>query len=92
MEFVRGSVSSVDPEQKVAQIFDLQTQQTRREQYDYLIAASGLRRVFPTVPQSLCRDEYLEEAKTHMESVQNAHDGVVIVGGGKYCQTMHGIY
>lgn len=82
MEFVRGSVTSVDPERKVAQILELQSQQTRHEQYDYLIAASGLRRVFPTVPQSLCREEYLNEAKSHRQSVQNAQEGVVIVGGG----------
>ena len=83
MEFVRGSVTSVDTEQKVAQILDLQSQETRREQYDYLIAASGLRRVFPTVPQSLCRDQYLRETRTHKENVQNAQEGVVIVGGGE---------
>lgn len=83
MEFVRGSVTSVDAERKVAQILDLQSQESRREQYDYLIAASGLRRVFPTVPQSLCRDEYLHETRTHKENVQNARDGIVIVGGGE---------
>ena len=83
MEFVRGSVTSVDAEQKVAEILDLQSQETRGEQYDYLIAASGLRRVFPTVPQSLCRDEYLHETKTHKDNVENAQEGVVIVGGGE---------
>lgn len=83
MEFVRGSVTSVDAEQKVAEILDLQSQKTRGEQYDYLIAASGLRRVFPTVPQSLCRDEYLHETKTHKDNVENAQEGVVIVGGGE---------
>lgn len=82
MEFVRGSVTSVDPERKVAQILELQSQQTRHEQYDYLIAASGLRRVFPTVPQSLCRDDFLNEAKLHRKNVQDAQEGVVIVGGG----------
>lgn len=82
MEFVRGSVTSVDPERKVAQILELQSQQTRHEQYDYLIAASGLRRVFPTVPQSLCRDDFLNEAKLHRKNVQDAQEGLVIVGGG----------
>ena len=82
MEFVRGSVTSVDPERKVAQILELQSQQTRHEQYDYLIAASGLRRVFPTVPQSLCRDDFLNEAKLHRKNVQDAQEGVVVIGGG----------
>lgn len=82
MEFVRGSVTSVDPERKVAQILELQSQQARYEQYDYLIAASGLRRVFPTVPQSLRREDFLSEAKSHRKSVLDAQEGVVIVGGG----------
>jgi len=82
MEFVRGSVTSVDPERKVARILELQSQQTRHEQYDYLIAASGLRRVFPTVPQSLRREDFLNEAKSHRKSVLDAQEGVVIVGGG----------
>jgi tRNA A37 N6-isopentenylltransferase MiaA len=30
----------------------------------------------------LRRDEFLKEAKEHMENVKNARDGVVIVGGG----------
>ena len=84
MEFVRGSVTSINPEQKVAQVLDLQSQETRHEQYDYLIAASGLRRVFPTVPQSLRREEFLDEARRHMECVQNAQDGIVIIGGGRF--------
>ena len=82
MEFVRGSVTSIDPERRVVQLLDLQSQETRHEQYDYLVAASGLRRMFPTVPQSLRRDEFLEEARRHMECVQNAQDGIVIIGGG----------
>lgn len=88
MEFVRGSVTSIIPELKSAQILDLQSQETRHEPYDYLVAASGLRRVFPTVPQSLKRDEFLKEAKMHMECVQNAQDGIVIIGGGKFPYVM----
>lgn len=84
MEFVRGSVTAINPELKNAQILDLQSQETRHEPYDYLVAASGLRRVFPTVPQSLKRDEFLEEAKMHKECVQNAQDGIVIIGGGRF--------
>ena len=82
MEFVRGSVTGINTEAKSAQILHLQTQETRHEPYDYLVAASGLRRVFPTVPQSLKREEFLKEVKMHKECVENAQDGIVIIGGG----------
>lgn len=83
LQFLQGSVNSVDPQQRVAKILDVKTNQTREEKYDYLIASSGLRRVFPTVPQSLNRDEYLMEAKKNMDKVQNAREGVVVIGGGR---------
>jgi NADH dehydrogenase FAD-containing subunit len=82
LTFIQGSVSSVDFAGKIAHIVDAETKVNRTEPYDYLIASSGLRRSFPTVPQSLRRDEFLKEAKEHMENVKNARDGVVIVGGG----------
>ncbi|KAJ5666587.1 hypothetical protein N7462_010996 [Penicillium macrosclerotiorum] len=81
-KFIQGSVSSVDCAAKVAHILDAETKLTRTESYDYLIVGTGLRRVFPTVPQSLHRDDFLTEAKQHMENVRKAHKGVVVVGGG----------
>jgi NADH dehydrogenase FAD-containing subunit len=82
LSFIQGSVSSLDFKAKVAHIIDAETKSSRSEPYDYLIAGSGLRRSFPTVPQSLRRDEFLKEAREHMSHVKNARDGVVIVGGG----------
>ncbi|KAJ5114263.1 FAD-dependent pyridine nucleotide-disulfide oxidoreductase [Penicillium alfredii] len=82
LKFIQGSVSSVDFGAKVAHILDTQSQSSRSKPYDYLIASSGLRRVFPTVPQSLRRNEFLEEANRHMKEVQTAQEGVVVVGGG----------
>lgn len=82
IKFIRGSVSKVDWAAKVAQILETETRNTRTEPYDYLVVGSGLRRVFPTVPQSLQRAEFLEEAKRHADEVRNAREGVVIVGGG----------
>ncbi|CAG8358813.1 unnamed protein product [Penicillium salamii] len=81
LSFIQGSVSRVDFKNKVAHIVDSE-KNDRAESYDYLIAGSGLRRSFPTVPQSLRRDEFLKEAEGHMAHVENAHDGVVVVGGG----------
>ena len=50
--------------------------------YDFLVAATGLRRVWPVVPQSLGRKQYLIEVEEHIHNVANARDGVVVVGGG----------
>lgn len=50
--------------------------------YDYLVAASGLRRVFPVVPQSLTRKQYLLETADHIHGVHDSQHGVVVVGGG----------
>ncbi|RAH73225.1 putative pyridine nucleotide-disulfide oxidoreductase AMID-like [Aspergillus aculeatinus CBS 121060] len=82
IKWIQGSVHSVDCQRKVAQILDSQTRRSREEKYDFLIAASGLRRAFPTVPQSLERREFLEETRKNVEAIQNAKEGVVVIGGG----------
>ncbi|KAJ5708694.1 hypothetical protein N7488_008495 [Penicillium malachiteum] len=79
---IQGTVSKVDCASKIAHILDTQTKENRTEKYDYLIAASGLRRVFPVAPQSLRREEFLEEARKHVENVRTAKEGIVVVGGG----------
>lgn len=84
-KIIQGSVRKVDCAAKVAHILDTATKSTITESYDYLVVASGLRRVFPTVPRSLRRDDFLEEAREHTENVRNAR-GVVVVGGGKHSQ------
>jgi NADPH-dependent 2,4-dienoyl-CoA reductase/sulfur reductase-like enzyme len=58
------------------------TQLTTRHDYDYFVAGTGLRRVWPVVPQSLNRKQYLLEAEEHIYAVSNARHGVVVVGGG----------
>lgn len=82
LKFIQGSVSSIDFKAKVAHIVDADSKDSCTESYDYLIAGSGLRRTFPTVPQSLRREEFLKEATEHMSDVKNAREGVVVVGGG----------
>lgn len=58
------------------------TQAARELSYDYLVCSTGLRRVWPVVPQSLWRKQYLAEAGAHIDAVQRADAGVVVVGGG----------
>lgn len=79
---VHGTIGNVDCERKIAVISDANTGKQYEESYDYLIAASGLRREWPTVPQSLRREEYLKEAGDHIEKVEKAKKGVVVIGGG----------
>ncbi|KAK3346166.1 pyridine nucleotide-disulfide oxidoreductase-like protein [Lasiosphaeria hispida] len=79
----QGSVQAVDPARKVATFVargaGLQTEEVR---YDYLVVAAGLRRVWPVVPQSLRRKQYLFEAAEHIRAVTGGRNGVVVVGGG----------
>ncbi|KAJ5167551.1 FAD-dependent pyridine nucleotide-disulfide oxidoreductase [Penicillium canariense] len=80
-KIIQGTVTKVDCAAQTAHILDTATKLTTTESYDFLIVSSGLRRVFPTVPESLRRDDFLGETRKHTENVRNAH-GVVVVGGG----------
>jgi NADH dehydrogenase FAD-containing subunit len=82
LSHVQGTVCSVDCERKIAVITDSITKKKYEESYDYLLCATGLRREWPTVPQSSTRDDYLKEAGDHIEKVKNAKEGVVVIGGG----------
>ncbi|KAL2151477.1 hypothetical protein VTH82DRAFT_6575 [Thermothelomyces myriococcoides] len=80
---VQGSVKSVDPARKVATYLPYgSTSELQEVRYDYFVAASGLRRAWPVVPQSLRRKQYLFEAGDHIRAATAARHGVVIVGGG----------
>jgi NADH dehydrogenase FAD-containing subunit len=80
---LHGTVQSVDPQRKVATYTAYGAATPPSElQYDYFVAASGLRRVWPVVPQSLRRKQYLFEAGDHIRAATAARHGVVIVGGG----------
>jgi NADH dehydrogenase FAD-containing subunit len=61
LKIIQGSITGLDYGKKVATIKT--SSGGREEGYDYLVAASGLRRVFPVVPQSPNEKDYLQEAK-----------------------------
>lgn len=82
VHFVHGSLRKVDCETKTATIQDSRTQSERIEKYDFFIGATGLRRVWPVVPQSLTREAYLEETGKHIDAVTSSSDPVLVVGGG----------
>jgi hypothetical protein len=79
---LQGSVKSVDPQRKVATFAAHGSGEVSDLRYDYFVAATGLRRVRPVVPQSLRRKQFLFEAGDHIRAATAAKHGVVIVGGG----------
>lgn len=83
ISFIQGTVTKIDNLSKSAKY--ISSTEVRKEgsiSYDYLIAASGLRRQFPAVPQSLDKESYLKEASQHISEISAATDGIVVVGGG----------
>jgi NADH dehydrogenase FAD-containing subunit len=79
---LQGSVEAVDLSSKTATLALPGTTESISQHYDYLVTATGLRRVWPVVPQSLRRKQYLFEVGDHLRNVQTARHGVVVVGGG----------
>lgn len=83
IHFIQGSVKNVDCDKKQAVVIDSERGSSLALEYDFLVAATGLRRVWPVVPQAKSREAYLSEAAEHIEAVRKAKDGVVVIGGGK---------
>ncbi|TLS29427.1 hypothetical protein PpBr36_02136 [Pyricularia pennisetigena] len=89
IHIVQGTAKTVDPATKTATITRTEPAATAAQTssdeiipYDFLVAASGLRRVWPVVPQSLRRKQYLVETGSHVQAVSGARNGVLVVGGG----------
>lgn len=82
VHITQGSLANVDPDKRVASIELTGSEDTFEQQYDFLIAATGLRRVWPVVPQSLTKAKYLAETADHIECVKAATHGTVVIGGG----------
>ncbi|KAK2746925.1 oxidation resistance protein 1 [Onygenales sp. PD_40] len=82
VKHIQGTVTSVDCERKVSIIKEAGTNKEIVQKYDYLIASSGLRRNWPSAPQSLQKEDFLLEGTKHLAKTKSAEDGVVIIGGG----------
>ncbi|KAL2268225.1 hypothetical protein VTJ83DRAFT_3071 [Remersonia thermophila] len=83
LRVLHGSFKSVDPERKVATYVPHgSTDAPLGLLYDYFVAATGLRRAWPVVPQSLRRKQYLFEMGDHTRAMASARHGVLVVGGG----------
>ncbi|OIW22671.1 pyridine nucleotide-disulfide oxidoreductase-like protein [Coniochaeta ligniaria NRRL 30616] len=79
---IQGSVRGLHTLTKVASVATHGSTDELQLEYDYLVAATGLRRAWPVVPQSHQRKKYLLEVGGHLRNVQDAKHGVVVVGGG----------
>jgi NADH dehydrogenase FAD-containing subunit len=79
---VQGRVTEVDCGRKRCTIQETGARNFIEEHYDYLVAASGLRRTWPSAPRSLSRKAYLAEATKHISQAKHARSGVVVIGGG----------
>lgn len=82
IHFIKGSAKGIDMKRKCATICESMTNSESEVPYDFCVAASGLRRAWPVVPQSTTRELYLEETAAHVNAVKAARDGVVVIGGG----------
>ncbi|KXJ88889.1 hypothetical protein Micbo1qcDRAFT_214051 [Microdochium bolleyi] len=85
VHFIQGTISKVDCANKTATITEKRGQpaeKSRTETYDYFVAATGLRRPWPVVPQARTRKEYLEETGRHIDAVYSNTAPVLVVGGG----------
>ncbi|GAB1213997.1 hypothetical protein ATERTT37_003153 [Aspergillus terreus] len=84
VNWMQGRVESVDCETKVATVRGTGSQQDKVSQvkYDYMVAASGLKREWPSAPKSVTREEYLAETRESVTAIENATQGVVVIGGG----------
>jgi NADH dehydrogenase FAD-containing subunit len=76
---MHGSIEAVDCEAHNATVSLHDSRDKQTLAYDYFIAATGLRRPWPVVPQSLTRETYLAETASNIESCQ---DSVIVIGGG----------
>ncbi|OJD11676.1 hypothetical protein AJ78_07601 [Emergomyces pasteurianus Ep9510] len=83
INYIQGSVTHVDCERKISTIKIAGTNNEIAQKYDYLVASSGLRRTWPSAPESLSKEEYLTEIAEHVSKTKLAKDdGVVVIGGG----------
>jgi hypothetical protein len=83
IQTIQGSVQRIDSKLRRATIIDPEKDLSIEQNYDFFVGASGLRRSWPVVPQSLTKEAYLSETLRHISLVKSAKRGVVVIGGGK---------
>ncbi|KAJ3459581.1 hypothetical protein MRS44_015654 [Fusarium solani] len=82
VKYIQGKLASVSPESKEAVILPFNSETPSTVCYDFFVAATGLRRAWPVVPQALTKSEFLADVKRQVKAIQDAKDGAVVIGGG----------
>ncbi|KAI5303667.1 MCM DNA helicase complex subunit mcm6 [Ascosphaera pollenicola] len=82
INIVQGKVTSIDAQRKSSTIHRTQDNKPIQQRYDYLIAASGIHREWPSAPTALNKKEYRTETDRMVEQCANATEGIIVVGGG----------
>lgn len=83
VKVLRASITQLNCEEKFATVQAIDTRRDYKIPYDYFVAASGLRRTKPSAPTALTRKQYLEDALEHIQQVESAKHGVIVIGAGK---------
>ncbi|KAK5080228.1 hypothetical protein LTR05_008741 [Lithohypha guttulata] len=82
---VRGTVEKVDLGSKIVKYSDgsAGNHKTIRDlDYDYLVIATGLRRMWPVVLLAMEKKQYEKDSQQFIKKIENCRNGVIVVGGG----------
>ncbi|KAI9732775.1 MAG: hypothetical protein M1834_003713 [Cirrosporium novae-zelandiae] len=87
VKILNGKARSVDFENKMLTFTSnpaLENEQGNevKVHYDYLVAATGLRRQWPIAPQAKDKDSYMKDAIRQIEKLERVEGNIVVVGGG----------
>ncbi|KAK3185583.1 hypothetical protein K4F52_005683 [Lecanicillium sp. MT-2017a] len=82
VKVLQGTVTNVDCVAKQVAYLPQGCQLQQVIDYDYMVVSTGMRRDWPVVPRSVTYSDYLHEVGNHIEQLQDAQYGVVVVGGG----------
>jgi len=92
VRWIQGSIVGVDCASKTVSFKRLHHTDLIIEEYDFFIAATGIKRQWPSAPQSLTRKEYIIEANDHAHVARNALQGVAVIGGGTFLLQYRRVY
>ena len=89
VDVLRGRASSLNPVDKVLR-FESASGSEKEVAYDYLVAATGLKREWPVVPRELNKDGYIHDATRFVKGLEDVEGSIVVVGGGEFSPVLPG--
>lgn len=82
VHFVQGSVENVDTQNMAARVRTTGSGANQKIPYHSFVAATGLQRAWPIVPNKHNFEGYVNDANALIENIGLAED-VMVIGGGK---------